>query len=326
LRINARTFSVWRQKGGIDLNLPEILKKFSVDECSYLGEGMEARVYSYGDNKVLKVYEGTTTKHKQQTLKKFYDSIDSYDLSYALPHIYSIYQEGNIIVTIEKRIEGRNMQGVLPGLNNDRLESYMKNHFAASLELQSIKAPADLHEYLLFDRYHLNGSRLKDWNAFLTQFLIRKLPEVQDYLVKNVVNFPKKVELLLEILSQDYQGDYSLIHGDFYPGNLLVDETGKVTGLIDFGMMTMWGDYLFDIATSWVFFDMYDELKANVWNRYFQLLMNHLGREVEGRLYLYVLINSIFIVNAYSLDCSDGHSQWCVRNLNNPRYWDGLDR
>ncbi len=310
----------------IGLNLSEILKKFSVDEGSYLGEGMEARVYSYGYNKVLKAYEGTTTDHKQQTLKKFYQSIDSHGLSYALPRIYRIYREGDYVVTIEKRIEGKNMQDVLPGLDDNQLDTYMKNHLSASLELQSIKAPADFTGYLLFDRYDLNGSRQKDWNAFLRQYLLRMIPEVQAYLDKSVIHFPRKMDILLEILSRDYQGDYSLIHGDFYPGNLLVDDTGKITGLIDFGMMTMWGDYLFDIATSWVFFDMYDELKANIWNRYFQLVMDSLGREAEGSLYLYILIYSIFTVNAYSVDYSDGHSQWCVRNLNNPRYWDGLDR
>ena len=35
------------------------------------------------------------------------------------------------------------------------------------------------------------------------------------------MDYDAKVNQLVEILSLGYEGEYSLIHGDFYPGNLL---------------------------------------------------------------------------------------------------------
>ncbi|MDQ0899142.1 MULTISPECIES: hypothetical protein [unclassified Paenibacillus] len=62
---------------------------------------------------------------------------------------------------------------------------------------------------------------------------------------------------------------------------LLINEESKITGLNNFGLMTMYGDYLFDVATGWVLFDMYDELKANILERYLNLIINTLGEEVK---------------------------------------------
>jgi len=43
--------------------------------------------------------------------------------------------------------------------------------------------------------------------------------------------------------------------------------------MLDFGLFTMNGDFLFDIATGRVFFDMYDELKAHICERYLDLAL-----------------------------------------------------
>ena len=154
--------------------------------------------------------------------------------------------------------------------------------------------------------------------------IFRKQKELESYLKRDVVNYDAKVKQLVEILSLGYEGEYSLIHGDFYPGNVMINESGKVTGLIDFGLMTMYGDNLFDIAIGWVCFDMYNELNANIYERYLNIIISTLGEDVRKRLYFYVLIYSYISANLYSHNCEDGHYQWCVRNLNNKNYWEVL--
>jgi hypothetical protein len=91
-----------------------------------------------------------------------------------------------------------------------------------------------------------------------------------------------------------------------------------------FGLLTIYGDYLFDLATGWVFFDMYDELKAQVCDRYLAILLDRLGEQVRGKLYRYVLLYSILSANTYAADCTDGHYHWCVANLRNEIYWQAI--
>lgn len=287
---------------------------------------MEAEVHIYGKDKVLKIYNSMSNYKKQEILRRFYDSIQSSDVSYEFPYIYNIVEEDNIVVTIEKRILGKSMQNFLSRLNNEQLNTLMNTYLSASLEMQAVKLDPNFEGYKLFDDYRIPASQQKDWHDLLKQYLIKKQKEVEGYFSEDVVNYQDKLGILLEILSSEYQGNYSLLHGDFYPGNLLINEEGEITGLIDFGLMTMYGDYLFDVATGWVFFDMYDKLKANILERYLNLIINTLGEEVREKLYFYVLVFSIFAANFYSEDCSDGHYQWCVRNLNNEMYWGSLQK
>ena len=44
-----------------------------------------------------------------------------------------------------------------------------------------------------------------------------------------------------------------LMHGGFTPGNLLIDVRRQIAALLDFGLLIMYGDPLFDLATGWVF-------------------------------------------------------------------------
>ena len=87
------------------------------------------------------------------------------------------------------------------------------------------------------------------------------------------------MQQLHTLLDQPYRGDEPLIHGDFFPGNLLLNDEHEITALLDFGLLTMYGDYLFDLATSWVFFDMYDELKVQIRERYLAMLLERLGEQ-----------------------------------------------
>ncbi|CAM4060068.1 aminoglycoside phosphotransferase family protein [Saccharibacillus endophyticus] len=299
----------------------KVLKRYNINEKDLIGSGMEAEVYGYGEDKVLKIYQGTSNYKKQGILKRFYDSIQSNDISFEFPYIYNIIDEDDIVVTIEKRIIGENMENVLSRMNDEQLETVMKNYLSANLEMQAVKPDPNFEGYKLFDDHGIPASQQKDWHDVLKQYLVKKQKELQGHFSEDVMNYEEKLRIILEILSFEYQGHHSLIHGDFYPGNVLINEEGKITGLIDFGLMTMYGDYLFDVATGWVFFDMYNELKANILERYLDLIMSTLGEEVREKLYFYVLVFSMISANFYSEDCSDGHYQWCVKNLNNEMYW-----
>ena len=251
---------------------------------------MEADVYAYGPNAVLKLYAGTTTFAHLTTLQQFYDSLDRRVVPFALPHVYTVAQEHEFLVTIEQRLFGTPLSAVLPTLTDRQLDDVMHHYFAAQRTLARLHLPPTFSRYKLFDADGMSHRTHGDWYAFLDRYLTQKLDQVGPYLTHDVLQFDVKVQTLRAILAQPYPGDYCLIHGDFFPGNLLVNEEYHVTALLDFGMQTMYGDDLFDIATGCVFFDMYDALHANIRDRYLALLVAALGAHVRGRLYRYVLL------------------------------------
>jgi aminoglycoside phosphotransferase len=285
---------------------------------------MEAEVYSLPDGSVLKLYEGTADAASLAVLQQFYASLYGYDLGYALPYILSVAQEGGFCVTIERHLPGVPMASIMAGLAPLEMERLMQTYLSAVLALQSIAMPEEARKYKLFDEHGLSLRSHGDWHSFLVRWLAQKTEVLTPYFQRDVSDYSTKLTQLLRLLSQPYTGSYCLVHGDFFPGNLLVNSQHEVSGLLDFGLFTLWGDPLFDVATAWVFFDMYDDLKINLRQRLLDVILAQLGEGVRGRLYRYVLIYSLLSANTYAPDCSDGHYHWCVANLNHQPYWDRI--
>ena len=228
-------------------------------------------------------------------------------------------------ITIERRMPGTRLSTVLRTMKSEPLDVIMQRYLHAALAISNLEAPAGFDRYKLLDPEGLSPRNDGDWHAFLWRYVTHKLVELAPYLSRDVGQFSAKMQQLHAILQRPYLGEYRLIHGDFFPGNLLVDDNGHITALLDFGLFTLYGDYLFDIATGWVFLDMYDELKANLRGRCLEVILDRLGEPIRGRLYRYVLIYSILSANAYSPTCTDGHYHWCVANLNTPEYWNAIE-
>jgi hypothetical protein len=301
-----------------------LLQKYHLSPDMRLSGGMEADVYPYGADSILKVYGGTASFGDLLILRDFYHSLERSLVPYALPRIERVVEEGSFVVTIEQRLSGIPLAGVLADLSREQMDGVLQRYLDAALALSAIPAPQAIDRYKLFDSQGLSAVGNGDWHAFLANYLHKQLVQVGPYLLRDVAGFAEKLDRLRSILAGPYLGEYRLIHGDFFPGNLLVNGQLEVTALLDFGLLTMYGDPFFDLATAWVFFDMYDQLHARLRERCLTMLLERIGRHARGKLYRYVLIYSILAANAYSPTCADGHYQWCAANLNREEYWEGI--
>jgi hypothetical protein len=301
---------------------PELLSRYGLSQQTLLGRGMEAEAHVY-DGQVLKVYSNDITVQKLKTLQEFYANLDGLRLSFQFPRINRIWLEDGVVMSLEKRLDGTPLSTQLAGLSEAELEVVFDGYVDAILELRNVTVPS-FERYKLFDDEGLSFCSNGDFNAFLLCFLEHRLGACRQYLERDVEDLDGKLERLRTALSEPYTGEIALVHGDFFPANLLADEHNQISALLDFGWMTMYGDPLYDLATGWVFFDMYDDLKRNVTERLGQVIKARVGPETVGKLHRYVLLYSVFTAHAYAYEGGDGHYWWCVGNLNNPAYWVGL--
>ncbi len=54
----------------------------------------------------------------------------------------------------------------------------------------------------------------------------------------------------------------ALVHGDYFPGNVLIGDDYRVSGLVDFSFWTVVGDPLYEVIGAPVFLEMNDEATA----------------------------------------------------------------
>ncbi len=78
-----------------------------------------------------------------------------------------------------------------------------------------------------------------------------------------------------------------LAHGDYFPGNVLLDERLTLSGLVDFSVFTLVGDPLYDAITAALFLEMIDEAGADDVALARQLVLDRHGEAIlpVGRFY-----------------------------------------
>ncbi|MEH7086686.1 hypothetical protein V7139_28755, partial [Neobacillus drentensis] len=159
---------------------------YHVHRDSLIGHGMEAEVYAYDLDKVLKIYSGTTSISKQRMLKQFYDALDAAQVPFQLPGIQDVREEGDIVITIEHRIHGRSMSEILSQQSEEQMNRIMKEYVSTVLALKKIAKHPPFEGFKLF---HLDldpEATARDWFHFMQQFLQLRLQEVGGQLSSDV--------------------------------------------------------------------------------------------------------------------------------------------
>ena len=295
-----------------------ILRRHGIDPTATLGAGMEATVYARDAQTVLKLYHSPDVLPNLRTLQQFYDALDASRLPYALPRIITVEDHGEIVATVERRLDGTTMAQRLPDYLPSRLDDLIGRYLDATFALRTVRVRVPLGRCKLFDPTGISVDA--DWHTFLRRYIEQASARLAPYFERDVRDWQRKRAVLRARLAHPYTGTVALIHGDIFPGNFLM-VGDQITALLDFGMMTMIGDPLWDIATACAFFDMYDERGLHARDRCLAMARERLGAGVQPRLLLYILLFSVVGADAYDPTCTDGHYGWCVANLNNATWW-----
>ena len=306
----------------------QILEHFRVSSAHLLAAGTEAEVYSYGDEHVVKLYGDSGRLANLEALKSFYESLDERPSGLKLPRILEILSFGSAIGVIESKVPGRSLEELLPALNATAEENAIHIYLNAARALKEIKLLTPPTRYILFDETDQSSLSGQTWPEFYAQLLHEKVARVGDLLAQNVSEFRSKFERLIESVGKDIDIEISLIHGDFFPGNLLVaEDLSHATGVVDFGSFTMFGDPMVDMAGAVGFYRMYDPDRTAIRNRVLDRAEQMLTSNEIGRIYRYLAGQAIVTCDLYiseSDPLDNGHFRWALEILEDSRVWSNL--
>ena len=102
----------------------------------------------------------------------------------------------------------------------------------------------------------------------------------------------------------------ALVHGDLIPANVLLDDTGRPSAVLDFGFLTTVGDPAFDAAVTASIFDMYGAAARSTEARLDARLDVDPRRAAVHRA-AYAVVTA----TCFSPTGEDGHFAWCVAML-----------
>ena len=306
----------------------QILEHFRVSSAHLLAAGTEAEVYSYGDEHVVKLYGDSGRLANLEALKSFYESLDERPSGLKLPRILEILSFGSAIGVIESKVPGRSLEEFLPALNATAEENAIHVYLNAARALKEIKLLTPPTRYILFDETDQSSLSGQTWSDFYAQLLHEKVARVGGLLAQNVSEFRSKFERLIESVGKDIDIEISLIHGDFFPGNLLVaEDLSHATGVVDFGSFTMFGDPMVDMAGAVGFYRMYDPDRTAIRNRVLDRVEQMLTSSEIGRIYRYLAGQAIVTCDLYVSESDprdNGHFRWAIEILENSRVWSNL--
>ena len=283
-----------------------ILANFNLTENDLLGSGGESWVYRLDDKRILRIAKGDASKRWYlETSKKFYDSLPKMD--FAVPTIFSIEEHDGSIVSTENRIAGKPLSKILPNLSREDKQKALANYLAAVETLKKVIYP-DLPYGEILTKVPVTSPT---WSGFLAAHVSKAVRE--NDLKTDVPNLNGVAADTLALIEKLPNPTKSLVHGDYFPENMMVDDELNVTGIIDFSPMTVVGDPLMDVAGGLLFLEVTEGYTPDNSEILREIIVKKYGAAIDETIKLYRLYYSFYFSGAKD---DKNLYRWCVDNLN----------
>jgi aminoglycoside phosphotransferase (APT) family kinase protein len=234
-----------------------LLADFGIGESALIGEGLESRVYALSDDLVLRLARGRTSEAPdQRRLKVFLDGIAGH-VPFATPRIVELGPKG--LWRVEERLPGGSLLERLRRVSDDRRDEALRHYLAAGETLGAVHFDHLPYGHILA-RHPVTAP---DWHAFLRETLAQFVSRNRVTIAHEVGDPYRLAEMAADMLvALPTHPPKALVHGDYFPGNVLVGPDLKVTALLDFGLYTLVGDPVLDLAVAYQTLELIAETTA----------------------------------------------------------------
>jgi putative membrane protein len=284
---------------------------FNVTAADLLGRGGESEVYALGEGRVLRIYKPGAPAAYLERRNAFYALLHERRPPFEAPHVVATGVAGGRSYTVERRMTGRDFAGVLPGLSGAGRERALASYLDVAGQIGTITFPDRPFGEILAPGEPLQRYT---WPLFLWDRLQQTLSASRPDLEQDV---PRLDALLAHVRAElrALEGfeEKRLVHGDYFPGNVYIDDDLRVCGVGDFGYTTVVGDPRMDLAGAVAFLEVVDGYRPQDTAFLMRLLTERHGPGITRWMDLYRLYYSLYF-SGCKLDDPRTYA-WCVRNL-----------
>lgn len=293
-----------------------VLNYLKISPNQLIGKGGEGYVFSYGNNKVVKIYK-KSSKIYLEKLQKFQKIISQANLPYKTPLIESIGELNDIQYSVENKLEGKDLESVFSKLSSEQQSLVLKRYIIALKPLQKISVT-----HLPFGQVLGMASSLtsSSWKEFLLNKLDQKLEFTSDRLNQDVTNFSFKLKTLKIMITTmlSTNPEKSFVHGDYYLNNVLVSSSLEISAVLDISDHTCVGDHRLDVANI-NFLSLCDNITPEHIKLAQEIVIEEYGKEIIPFLDLYGFYFAFYFSNLYTFDMTS--YKWCLSILNDEDRW-----
>lgn len=283
---------------------------------------MEGHVFDIGDEKVAKVWYSRKPVEITQ-LRTFYEILNGLHLPFGAPFITEVQDLCGTTVSIERALPGTPMKDLVSD------DEKVPPRFATDAVISVLTALRDnpVRDVRCFlpilgidpsDKAESDG-----YPRVLLEVASRKVERYGDQLRRSVRDFDWVHERTVERVSHRSGSGLHVIHGDLCPPNILLSPDLKVTAVVDWGFLSLFGDPSLDASIACGIYNMYGEHHREIDDVLMSECVNRMGYD-RHTLLVYRALYAMLTSNSYSEDGSDGHYAWCVNTLNRDDVRDAL--
>jgi aminoglycoside phosphotransferase (APT) family kinase protein len=224
-----------------DGDIAPILTAFGIGSEDSLGHGGEARVFAFGDDRILRVLRpggrAADLLRRRDLVAELVRALPPF----ALPEILDVGQMAGHVYAVERRLPGRPLSHALRSCHGEARRHLVEHYLEAAAAL------GDLH----LDRGHTFGDLMRDdgietssWRLYLSQRAAANL-------ARSTSDFRSiDPERLADDLPDTTHPAF--VHLDAFAGNMLTDGS-RITAVIDVGATSVAGDRRLDPLSAAVY-------------------------------------------------------------------------
>ena len=275
-----------------------------------LGKGSESQVYALDQSRVLRVYPSGASLDALQARQHFYTQLAARHPPFVIPTVLDQGVIHDHPYTIEQRMHGYDFARVLPQLTGEDRARALTSYLDLATQIGTIQFPD-----APFGELILPGTLQRDtWSQFMWDRAQQTLQISRRDIEHDVPQLDRLLSAFhTRLLSMLAIPTRSLVHGDYFPGNVFIDEALRVYAVGDFGYSTVVGDPHMDIAGAIVFLEVVEGYQAADT----QLLLGYLQQSSVGVsaeiIELYRLYYSLYFSHCKHDDPKT--YAWCIQNL-----------